>query len=46
MSGIEESNGRIYKVNDKLELFIAHAVAAAKQFISDRRQLNVNWKPE
>lgn len=46
MSGIDESNGRIYKVNDKLDLFIDHAVAAAKQFISDRRQLNVNWKPE
>ena len=46
MSGIEESNGRIYKVDDKMTLFIKHAVAAAKQFISDRRQLNVNWKPE
>lgn len=46
MSGIDQSNGRIYKVDDKMTLFIDHAVAAAKQFISDRRQLNVNWKPE
>ena len=46
MSGIEESNGRIYKVDDKMTLFIEHAVAAAKQFISDRLQLNANWKPE
>lgn len=46
MSGIEGNNGRIYKVDDSMELFINHAIAAAKQFISDRRQLNENWKPE
>ena len=46
MSGIEESNGRIYKVDDSMSLFIKHAIAAAKQFITDRRQLNENWKPE
>ena len=34
MSGIEESNGRIYKVDDKMTLFIEHAVAAAKQWKS------------
>ena len=46
MSGIEGNNGRIYKVDDSMELFVKHAIAAAKQFISDRRQLNENWKPE
>jgi len=46
MSGIEGNNGRIYKVDDSMDLFIKHAIAAAKQFISDRRQLNENWKPE
>ena len=46
MSGIEGNNGRIYKVDDSMNLFINHAIAAAKQFISDRRQLNENWKPE
>lgn len=46
MSGIEGNNGRIYKVDDSMDLFIKHAIAAAKQFISDRRQLNENWMPE
>lgn len=46
MSGIEGNNGRIYKVDDSMDLFIKHAIAAAKQFISDRRQLNENWRPE
>ena len=45
MSGITENKGRIFKVDDRLTLFIEHAVAAAKQFISDRRQLNDAWKP-
>lgn len=43
MSGIEGDNGRIYKVDDSLSLFITHAIAAARQFISDRRLLNGNW---
>jgi hypothetical protein len=43
MSGIQESNGRIYKVDDSLNLFVEHAVAAAQQFISDRRMLNNKW---
>ena len=46
MSGIESSNGRIYKVDDTMDLFIKHAVAAAKQFISDRRLLNNEWKAD
>lgn len=46
MSGIESSNGRIYKVDDTMELFIKHAVAAAKQFITDRRLLNRSWKAD
>lgn len=46
MSGIDGNNGRIYKVDDSMELFVKHAIAAAKQFISDRRRLNENWKPE
>ena len=46
MSGIEASNGRIYKVDDTMDLFINHAVAAAKQFISDRRLLDHNWKAD
>jgi len=45
MSGITESNGRIYKVNDTLDLFVDHAVEAAKQFIKDRRRLDHNWIP-
>lgn len=44
MSGIQESNGRIYKVDDSLNLFVDHAIAAARQFISDRRMLNHEWK--
>ena len=46
MSGIEGNNGRIFKVDDSMHLFIKHAISAAKQFISDRRQLNRSWKPE
>lgn len=46
MSGISESNGRIYKVDDALGLFVNHAVEAAKQFIRDRRQLNAGWKAD
>ena len=46
MSGIEGDNGRIYKVDDSMKVFIDHAIAAAKQFITDRRQLNNSWKPE
>lgn len=46
MSGIEKDEGRIYKVNDSLDLFVNHAVQAARQFIADRRQLNANWKAE
>ena len=46
MSGIDSSNGRIYKVDDTMSLFVDHAIAAAKQFISDRRLLNKNWKAE
>lgn len=44
MSGILENEGRIYKVNDSLDLFANHAVQAARQFIADRRKLNNNWK--
>lgn len=44
MSGISENNDRIYKVNDTLDLFVTHAIAAAKQFIADRRLLNATWK--
>ena len=44
MSGIQESNERIYKVDDSLNLFVDHAIAAARQFISDRRMLNHEWK--
>lgn len=43
MSGIKESNGRIYKVDDSLNLFVNHAIAAARQFIADRRKLNFQW---
>lgn len=43
MSGIEKSNGRIYKVNDVLDIFVKHAIEAAKQFIADRRMLNATW---
>lgn len=44
MSGIQESNERIYKVDDSLNLFVDHAIAAARQFISDRRMLNHEWR--
>lgn len=46
MSGISNKNGRIYKVDDSMDLFIEHAIEAAKQFIRDRRQLNANWKAD
>lgn len=44
MSGITASNGRIYKVDDALDVFVAHAVAAARQFIADRRGLSHQWR--
>lgn len=44
MSGIDKTDGRIYKDDDSLNLFIDHAVQAARQFISDRRMLDANWK--
>lgn len=46
MSGIKNQNGRIYKVDDSLELFVEHSIEAAKQFIRDRRQLNEKWKAD
>ena len=46
MSGIDASNERIYKVDDSLSLFVTHAIAAARQFIADRRRLTHEWKPE
>ena len=46
MSGISDRNGRIYKVDDAMNLFVKHAVEAAKQFIRDRRQLNAMWTAE
>lgn len=46
MSGISNDNDRIYKVNDTLDLFVAHAVKAAKQFIADRRMLTASWKAD
>lgn len=46
MSGIDKSNGRIYKVNDVLDVFVRHAIKAAKQFIADRRMLTANWKAQ
>ena len=45
-SGIEKSEGRIYKTDKSLEIFANHAIAAARQFISDRRNLNHNWIAE
>lgn len=44
MSGIDASAGRIYKVNDSLDLFVDHAILAARQFIADRRQLDHTWR--
>ena len=44
MSGIDKSDNRIYKINDQLDIFVEHAILAAKQFISDRRLLNNTWK--
>ena len=44
MSGITENYDRIYKVNDTLDLFVQHAIKAAKQFIADRRMLTTTWK--
>ena len=46
MSGIEGTRGRIFKVNDTMDLFIQHAISAARQFIADRRCLNETWMPE
>lgn len=46
MSGIDKSNGRIYKVNDMLDMFVKHAIEAAKQFIADRRMLTAEWKAQ
>lgn len=46
MSGITGDNNRIYKVNDTLDLFVVHAIEAAKQFIADRRLLNATWKAQ
>lgn len=46
MSGIVNTNGRIYKVDDSMGLFVEHAIEAAKQFIRDRRQLNESWKAD
>ena len=46
MSGIDKSNGRIYKVNDVLDMYVKHAIDAAKQFIADRRMLTANWKAQ
>lgn len=43
MSGISEDNGRIYKTNERLDVFIQHAIQVANQFISDRRDLNRTW---
>ena len=45
-SGIEKSEGRIYKTDKSLEIFAKHAILAARQFISDRRNLNNNWIAE
>lgn len=46
MSGIKNKRDRIYKVDDSLELFVEHAIEAAKQFIIDRRQLNEKWRAD
>jgi hypothetical protein len=46
MSGINGDDGRIFKVDDSLDLFAKHAIMAAKQFIADRRQLNNTWMPK
>ena len=46
MSGIEDSNGRIFKVDDSMSLLMEHAVLAAKQFITDRRLLDRSWSPQ
>ena len=45
LSGIDDNNGRIFKVNNTMDILIDHAVQAAKQFISDRRMLNEKWRP-
>ncbi len=42
-SGIDKSEGRIYKTDKSLEIFAKHAIQAARQFISDRRNLNNTW---
>lgn len=46
MSGITGNSDRIYLVNDTLDLFVTHAVRAAKQFIADRRMLTADWRAE
>lgn len=46
MSGISESNDRIYKADVNLSIFVEHAIQAARQFISDRRRLNSGWKAD
>ena len=42
-SGIDNSEGRIYKTDKSLSIFAKHSIAAARQFISDRRNLNHSW---
>lgn len=44
MSGITGDNDRIYKTNERLDIFVQHAVQAANQLIADRRGLNRDWK--
>ena len=44
MSGVANNNGRIYRTNERLDIFVNHALQAANQFISDRRALNRSWK--
>ncbi len=46
MSGITGNNNRIYKTNERLDIFVNHALQAANQFIADRRELNRNWKAD
>ena len=44
ISGIKADNDRIYKDDEGLNLLMSHAVQAAEQLISDRRQLNYSWR--
>lgn len=46
MCGVDNPCGRIFKIDDGMQLFANHAVQAAKQFISDRRLLNNSWMPQ